>query len=657
MLDQNTKHKIDSARQILVGKVPDPKAQVEQITTALIYKFMDDMDKQNEEVDLKAQFFTNGFGQYSWTKLLSNKLSGQERLDLYVQALANIPKNPNIPQLFRDIFKGAFLPFRDPRTLTLFLKEINEFNYDNSENLGNSFEYLLSIMGSQGDAGQFRTPRHIIDFIVEAVSPKKNETILDPACGTAGFLISSYKHILKQHDGKNNSTGKPTNKESQLTPTEKEKMMDNFVGYDISPDMVKLSLVNLYLHGFSKPNVFEYDTLSSEKRWDETYDVILANPPFMTPSGGIRPHKRFSIQANRAEVLFVDYIAEHLNIKGRAGIIVPEGIIFQSSNAYKNLRKNLVENWGLYAVVSMPAGIFNPYAGVKTSVLLLDRELAKKTKEVLFVRVENDGFGLGAQRKEIDKNDLPTALEILNKWKTSFVIPSSNQESIAHAVAKDRIAEGGDYNLTGDRYKKAIDYSNVKWPMITLGEVCDIFNGSTPSKKNIKYWDNGNIPWFTIQDIRGNGRIINVTQQKITKKALNETSVKLLPKNTVLLCCTASVGEYALSKIELTTNQQFNGLVIKGEYENKLISEYLFWISSTFKEELMRLSGKTSFNFISVKSLKTIKIPFPPIETQNQIVAKLEKIEKENKGLSDQIEKNKLKIKSQIDEVWGRGHF
>ena len=421
--------------------------------------------------------------------------------------------------------------------------------------------------------------------------------------------------------------------------------------------MVKLSLVNLYLHGFSKPNVFEYDTLSSEKRWDETYDVILANPPFMTPSGGIRPHKRFSIQANRAEVLFVDYIAEHLNIKGRAGIIVPEGIIFQSSNAYKNLRKNLVENWGLYAVVSMPAGIFNPYAGVKTSVLLLDRELAKKTKEVLFVRVENDGFGLGAQRKEIDKNDLPTALEILNKWKTSFVIPSSNQESIAHAVAKDRIAEGGDYNLTGDRYKKAIDYSNVKWPMITLGEVCDIFNGSTPSKKNIKYWDNGNIPWFTIQDIRGNGRIINVTQQKITKKALNETSVKLLPKNTVLLCCTASVGEYALSKIELTTNQQFNGLVIKGEYENKLISEYLFWISSTFKEELMRLSGKTSFNFISVKSLKTIKIPFPPIETQNQIVAKLEKIEKENKGLSDQIEKNKLKIKSQIDEVWGRGHF
>ncbi|MDD2480191.1 MAG: N-6 DNA methylase, partial [Victivallaceae bacterium] len=192
MLDQITKRKLDSARQILVGKVPDPKAQVEQITTALVYKFMDDMDKESEELGGEAKFFTNGFSQYAWTKLLDNKLSGQERLDLYVQAITNMSKNPHIPQLFRDIFKGAFLPYNDPRTLSLFLKEINEFNYEHSENLGNAFEYLLSILGSQGDAGQFRTPRHIIDFIVEIVNPKKNETILDPACGTAGFLISAY---------------------------------------------------------------------------------------------------------------------------------------------------------------------------------------------------------------------------------------------------------------------------------------------------------------------------------------------------------------------------------------------------------------------------------------------------------------------------------
>jgi type I restriction enzyme M protein len=126
MLDNATKRKIDSARQILVGKVPDPKAQVEQITTALVYKFMDDMDKESIELGGEARFFANGFSQYSWTKLMDNRLSGQERLELYAEAIANMSKNPHIPQLFRDIFKGAFLPFRDPRTLSLFLKEINE---------------------------------------------------------------------------------------------------------------------------------------------------------------------------------------------------------------------------------------------------------------------------------------------------------------------------------------------------------------------------------------------------------------------------------------------------------------------------------------------------------------------------------------------------
>src|SRR5258708_1331303 len=181
--------------------------------------------------------------------------------------------------------------------------------------------------------------------------------------------------------------------------------MQHFMGYDISPDMVKLSLVNMYLHSFPNPNVFEYDTLTSEERWDDTYDVIMANPPFMSPKGGIRPHKRFSMQANRSEVLFVDYIAEHLTIHGRAGVIVPEGIIFQSQGAYKTLRKMLVDNY-LYAVVSLPPGIFQPYSGVKTSILLMDKSLARKASSVLFIKARSDGFSLGAQRRPIDKNDL-----------------------------------------------------------------------------------------------------------------------------------------------------------------------------------------------------------------------------------------------------------
>ena len=197
MLDTDTKRRIDTARDILVGKVPDPKSQVEQITIALIYKFMDDMDAESEELGGKRNFFANEFARYGWAKLMRAGLGGFETLNLYAEAITKMPENPGIPLLFRDIFKNAYLPYRDPETLKMFLKVIDEFNYDHSERLGDAFEYLLSVLGSQGDAGQFRTPRHIIDFMVEIIDPKKTETVIDPACGTAGFLISSYKHILK----------------------------------------------------------------------------------------------------------------------------------------------------------------------------------------------------------------------------------------------------------------------------------------------------------------------------------------------------------------------------------------------------------------------------------------------------------------------------
>ena len=351
MLDTDTKRRIDTARDILVGKVPDPKSQVEQITIALIYKFMDDLDAESEELGGERQFFAGEFARFGWAKLMRSGLGGYEMLSLYADAITRMPENPGIPLLFRDIFKNAFLPYRDPETLRAFLKIIDEFEYDHSERLGDAFEYLLSVLGSQGDAGQFRTPRHIIDFMVAVIDPKKDESVLDPACGTAGFLISSYKHILKANT---NEQGHST-----LTPDERGKLADNFKGYDISPDMVRLSLVNMYLHGFADPHISEYDTLTSEENWNDYADVILANPPFMSPKGGIRPHNRFSVQSRRSEVLFVDYMAEHLTPAGRAGIIVPEGIIFQSQNAHKQLRKMLVEEF-LVAVVSLPLACSTP---------------------------------------------------------------------------------------------------------------------------------------------------------------------------------------------------------------------------------------------------------------------------------------------------------
>nr|WP_017932116.1 N-6 DNA methylase [Robiginitomaculum antarcticum] len=420
MLDSETKRRIDTCRDILVGKVPDPKSQVEQITVALIYKFMHDMDLESEELGGERKFFTDEYERFRWSNLVTSGISGQEMLNTYSEALTKMVENEKLPPLFRTIFRNAYLPYRDPETLRSFLREIDSFEYDHSERLGDAFEYLLSVLGSQGDAGQFRTPRHIIDFMVEIIDPKKNETILDPACGTAGFLISAYKHILKANSS--NVTGSVPESETKdvaeqalesplryagdkLTTKDRALLAENIIGYDISPDMVRLSLVNLYLHGFADPKVEEYDTLTSEAKWGEMADVILANPPFMSPKGGIKPHTRFQVQSKRSEVLFVDYIAEHLTKAGRSAIVVPEGIIFQSQNAYKDLRKMLVDNH-LAAVISLPGGVFNPYSGVKTSILILDRALAKVSDYIAFFKIENDGFELGAQRRSQKGSEL-----------------------------------------------------------------------------------------------------------------------------------------------------------------------------------------------------------------------------------------------------------
>jgi len=646
MLDNGTKKRIDSARDILVGKVPDPKSQVEQITIALIYKFMDDMDNQTEELGGKATFFAGEFKQYAWSRLLDRKFSGHERLLLYAEGIEKMNMNENVPQLFRDIFKGAFLPYRDPETLNLFLKEINGFVYDHSERLGDAFEYLLSVLSSQGDAGQFRTPRHIIDFIVEIVNPTKKDTVLDPACGTAGFLISSYKHILSQ-----NTKTRPGD---LLTTDDKGQLMTNFCGYDISPDMVRLSLVNMYLHSFANPLIYEYDTLTSEDRWDERYDVIMANPPFMSPKGGIRPHSRFTIKAKRSEVLFVDYIAEHLNVHGRAGVIVPEGIIFQSQNAYKNLRKMLVEDGYLYAVISLPAGIFNPYAGVKTSILLMDKTLAKKIDKILFVKIANDGFDLGAQRRPIEKNDLPQALKIAKAWKQAIAEGNGfelngDDRAIAHIVSKNKIAESNDYNLSGDRYREVVSYANVKWPMVELGKVCEeIRNG-----KNVKQIDEkGKYRVTRIQTISNWN--MDLTKTKWTNDEIDGKD--FLRDGDILLSHINSMEHLAKSAIFIGISEKVvHGInLIKIRPDKKSIHpNYLhsIFLSSPFIEQARNLAQRAvNQASIKVSDIKCVLIPLPPLEVQEKIVAELDGYQKIIDGAKQIVENYKPAIK--IDPAW-----
>jgi type I restriction enzyme M protein len=635
MLDTETKARIDSARDILVGKVPDPKSQVEQITIALIYKFMDDMDRQSEELGGKATFFAGEFKQYAWNHLVDKRLGGHERLLLYAEGIEKMNENKTIPQLFRDIFRGVFLPYRDPETLNLFLKTIDGFTYDHSERLGDAYEYLLNILGTQGDAGQFRTPRHIIDFIVTVVDPQKHETVLDPACGTAGFLISAYKHILKHN--------------KNLSPDERARLMTNFCGYDIAPDMGRLSRVNLYLHGFPEPIIHEYDALTSEARWEERYDVIMANPPFMTPKGGIRPHKRFSITATRSEVLFVDYIAEHLNPKGRAGIIVPEGIIFQGQTAYKKLRRMLVENY-LWAVVSLPAGVFNPYSGVKTSILFLDRNLVRRTDEVLFVKVANDGFDLGAQRRAINKNDLFEARDALEAWKTGHQKEPETQTAMTHAVSRKRLLESPDCNLSGDRHRPIAARISGKWPMVKIAEIASLLSGGTPAKARGEFWS-GSIPWVSPKDMKVD--YIYDTEDHVSEDAVRNSAVNLVPAKSILCVVRSGILAHsfpiALAARDLAFNQDITAIVTTDKH---VLPEYLFHLLKGMKENVVRSGVKKGGTVHSLRSrfLHDLAIPLPPLDEQERVVSELEGYRKSIEGARQVIANYRPRF--QIDPKW-----
>lgn len=645
MLTFDVKRKINTLRDILVGKVPDPKAQVEQITIALIYKFMDDMDIEGLEFGGTRQFFSGEYEKYAWTEIMKPENSGQQRALLYAEGIEKMATNPNLPQLFRDIFRGAYIPYRDPDTLNMFLKEVSDFSYDNSEDLGNAFEYLLSIMGSQGDAGQFRTPRHIIDMMVEIVDPKKNETILDPACGTAGFLISAYRHILAQNkdeDGK-----------STLTADDRKRLTENFAGYDISPDMVRLSRVNMYLHHFTKPKISEYDTLTSEEKWDDCYDVIFANPPFMTPKGGIMPHSRYRVKAKRSEVLFVDYIAEHLNPTGRAAIIVPEGIVFQSANAYKELRKYLVDDGLLYAVISLPTGVFNPYSGVKTSILLIDKSFARLKDEFLFVKLNNDGFDLGAQRREIEGSEIPEIIRIIQKYHSNIEAQTSDEEIIHHPLViianKEKIAEQ-DYILVGERYKIDKPLATI-YPVVPLSDICEI---NAENKNPTLAFGDDEFIYIDISSVEnGTGKID--FSNKIKGSDAPSRAKRAVKKGDILFstvrpnlkaygyveredcdCCIASTGFAVISA------------------KTMVLSKYVYYMlySEPVQTQLASMMGKGAYPSVNQKDVSQIQIPLPPLSVQEAMVTALDNYHKIIDGSKQVVDNYKPTI--QYDSSWNK---
>ncbi len=603
------RRRIDTARNILVGAVPSPAGQIDQITYALIYKFMNDIDDRSRRLPAgRAKYFVGDYEKYSWHNLMAPSVGAHERLELYRQAVQGMSKNPNLPPLFREIYQNAFLPFNSSNVLDLFLKEINTFNHGDSDDIGDAYEYLLSITGAQGDVGQFRTPRHIIKFIVEAVNPTKDDKILDPAVGTAGFLIAAFNHIKSQHDGVD-SAGKPNN-ETNLSYADYDRMHKNFRGFDIDPTMVRTASVNMYLHGFHTPDIRNHDTLSSEQYWNEWYDVILANPPFMTPKGGIQPHKKFGITANRAEVLFVDYIASHLKPNGRAGIIVPEGIIFQSGKAYKELRKNLVEN-SLYAVVSLPAGVFQPYSGVKTSVLLLDKELARAKDEVLFVNLDNIGVTLDAKQSLKTGNQIPEALNLINAFRNDESIESA----LGCTVSKSKIAETADCTLLGSRYASIQVTTTSQYPVT---ELIELIQESRERVKNnsIPVWSVSNKHGFVDPEIHFSKQVASedTSNYKIVKSNFFAFNPSRINVGSLALNDTGNIGCVSpMYTVFLADESRILPSYLLRQLESSIFNDFV----STMAQGAVRSQLKFA-DFVR------FKIPLPPIEVQREIVAELD---------------------------------
>src|SRR5487761_325663 len=323
-------------------------------------------------------------------------------------------------------------------------------------------------------------------------------------------------------------------------------------------------------------------------------------------------------------------MAEHLTPNGRAGIIVPEGVIFQSQTAYTQLRKMLVEKY-LVAVISLPAGVFNPYSGVKTSILILDKSLARQSDSIAFFKVENDGFGLGAQRRAFNKNDLPQVkaeldayLHALRSRQSLEPSPSGRgqgggaQPAYGLIVAKEKIAANGDYNLSGERYREGAA-KNHNFPLVTIGDVCSTSSGGTPLSGNAAYYEGGKIPWLRSGEV-AQGEVFH-SELFITDEGLKNSSAKIFSTNTVLVAMYgATAGEVGILRFEAATNQAVCGIAP----DERLRPDFLYLILKCNKPALIRLAGGGAQPNISQKIIRDFQIPLPPLEVQKEIVAEIE---------------------------------
>ena len=456
MITGDLKNKIDKIWETFwTGGITNPLDVIEQFTYLLFIKQLDDVEttKENEANFLGVAYepmFPGDCQKYRWSKF-KNLGSAEEMYDLVLNGVFPFIKNlhQDGDSAYSKYMGDAIFKIPTAAMLTKIVDGIDQLELGNEDTKGDLYEYLLSKVATAGTNGQFRTPRHIIEMMVELTKPQPDDIIIDPAMGSAGFLIAAQNYLRKNH-------------QDMFLDEKKRNHFNNdmFYGNDMDRTMLRIGAMNMLLHGVENPNISYRDSLSEQNTDVEKYSLVLANPPFK----GSLDYEAVSAdllkvtKTKKTELLFLALFLRILKKGGRGAVIVPDGVLFGSSNAHKQIRKEIIDNNKLDAVISMPSGVFKPYAGVSTAILVFTKTGSGGTDKVWFYDMKADGYSLDDKRQEVSENDIPDIISRYNNLDAEVDRKRTDQSFFV--PVEDIVAN--DYDLSINKYKEVV-YEKVEY--------------------------------------------------------------------------------------------------------------------------------------------------------------------------------------------------
>lgn len=456
MITGELRNKIDRIWETFwTGGITNPLDVIEQFTYLLFIKQLDDVEttKENEANFLGVPFesmFPGDCQQYRWSKF-KNLGSAEEMYDIVLNGVFPFIKNlhQDGDSAYSRYMGDAIFKIPTASMLTKIVDGIDGLELGDEDSKGDLYEYLLSKVATAGTNGQFRTPRHIIKMMVDLVQPQPEDTIIDPAMGSAGFLIESQAYLREHHE------------KMFLNAKLREHFNNNmFYGNDMDRTMLRIGAMNMLLHGVDNPNISYRDSLSEQNTDVEKYSLVLANPPFKgsLDYDAVSADLLKVTKTKKTELLFLALFLRILKKGGRAAVIVPDGVLFGSSKAHKQIRKEIVDNNKLEAVISMPSGVFKPYAGVSTAILVFTKTGAGGTDQVWFYDMKADGYSLDDKRQEVPENDIP---DIITRFANLEGEKERQRTEQSFFVPVEEIVENA-YDLSINKYKEIV-YEKVEY--------------------------------------------------------------------------------------------------------------------------------------------------------------------------------------------------